>query len=163
MSSRGTRPPFYKGQAVDPTAVARELGVHYVLEGSIRRAGQRIRVTAQLIDGANGNHLWAERYDRELVDIFDVQDDITRRIAGALGAALREISWAQALRKKPSDIAAYDLTLQAWAYFQRYTRQDNLEARRLVEEAENQAPNSVDAYIIRAWTYWAGSPPTLGR
>lgn len=143
----------YKGRPTDPTDVARDLGVHYVLEGSIRRAGQRIRVTAQLIDGATGNHLWAERYDREIEDIFDLQDDITRSIAGALGAKMRDISWALAIRKKPTDIDAYDLTLQAWSHLHRFTSAENLEARRLATQAKDLAPDSAEAYVLLSWTY----------
>ena len=87
----------YKGQAVDVTQVGRDLGVRYVLEGSVRRAGNRIRVTAQLIDAASGNHVWADRFDRVLEDIFDIQDEITRQIVGMLETEIASAEQAASL------------------------------------------------------------------
>src|SRR5262249_11432172 len=83
----------YRGQAIDVRRVAKELGVRYVVEGSVRRAGTKIRITAQLIDATNGHHVWAERYDRDLVDLFAVQDEVTRNIIGAIapGIVMAEI------------------------------------------------------------------------
>ena len=102
----------YKGQAVDVKQVGRELGVRYVLEGSMRKAGNRIRVTAQLIEAGTGNHVWAERYDRDLADIFAVQDEITHALTTALAPAIADAELRRAIRKPPE-------TLDAWAAYQR--------------------------------------------
>ena len=91
----------YKGRAVDVRQVARELGVRYVLEGSVRRAGKRLRISAQLIDAATGGHHWAERYDRELGDIFAVQDEITRSVVGAIEPRLLAAEGVRALSRSP--------------------------------------------------------------
>ncbi len=102
----------YKGRAVDVRAVGRELGVNSVLEGSIRRAGNRVRITAQLIDATSGGHLWADRYDRDLTDIFEVQDDVTRRIVEALKVTLSPAEKAQLNDSGTSDLEAYDCALR---------------------------------------------------
>jgi adenylate cyclase len=102
----------YKGQAVDVKQVGRELGVRYVLEGSMRKAGNRIRVTAQLIEAGTGNHVWAERYDRDLADIFAVQDEITHALTTALAPAIADAELRRAIRKPPE-------SLDAWAAYQR--------------------------------------------
>jgi adenylate cyclase len=96
----------YKGRAVDVKQVGRELGVRYVLEGSVRKAGNRIRVTAQLIEGETGNHVWAERYDRDLADIFAVQDEITHALTTALTPAIAEAELRRAIRKPPENLDA---------------------------------------------------------
>jgi adenylate cyclase len=102
----------YKGRSVDVREIGRELGVRSVLEGSIRRAGQRVRITAQLIDATSGSHLWAERYDRDLTDIFAVQDEVTTQIVGALKVTLSPAEKARLVDKEPSNIAAYDCVLR---------------------------------------------------
>jgi adenylate cyclase len=102
----------YKGRAVDARTIGRELGVQSLLEGSIRRAGQRVRITAQLIDAASGGHLWAERYDRDLTDIFEVQDDVTRRIVDALKVTLSPADKARLADIETSNIEAYDYVLR---------------------------------------------------
>ena len=99
----------YKGRAIGDTAVAGELGVRYVLEGSVRRAGDRLRISAQLIDGTTGNHLWAERYDRDQQDIFEVQDDITKRVVSAIEPELARAERDRANLKRPEDLGAWDL------------------------------------------------------
>jgi hypothetical protein len=98
----------YKGRSVDVRTIGRELGVQSVLEGSIRRAGDRVRITAQLIDAASGGHIWAERYDRDLTDIFEVQDDVTRRIVDALKVTLSPGEKERLAEAKTSNLAAYD-------------------------------------------------------
>ncbi|HEX6002656.1 MAG TPA: adenylate/guanylate cyclase domain-containing protein, partial [Burkholderiales bacterium] len=103
----------FKGSAVDIREIGRKLGVRYVVEGSIRRAGNRIRITAQLIDAAGGNHMWAERYDRELADIFDVQDEVTRQIVTNIAPRLEIAGHLSAKRQRPEDMRAYDYYLQA--------------------------------------------------
>jgi adenylate cyclase len=102
----------YKGRSVDVREIGRELGVRSVLEGSIRRAGQRVRITAQLIDATSGSHLWAERYDRDLTDIFAVQDEVTTQIVGALKVTLSPAEKARLVEKEPSNIVAYDCVLR---------------------------------------------------
>jgi adenylate cyclase len=102
----------YKGRSVDVRAVGRELGVRSVLEGSIRRAGQRVRITAQLIDAESGGHLWGDRYDRDLTDIFEVQDDVTHRIVDALKVTLSPAEKARLAESEPSNIDAYDCFLR---------------------------------------------------
>jgi adenylate cyclase len=119
----------YRGQNTDLKRVARELGVRYVLEGSVRRAGERVRVTAQLIDAAEDRHIWAERYDRRIADIFDLQDEITATILGAIEPELGLAEQARARRKPPESLDAWDLYLQGqWHQF-RYTAVDNLKAQ----------------------------------
>jgi adenylate cyclase len=125
----------YKGPAVDVAKVARELGVRYVLEGSVRRAGTRVRITAQLIDAATGRHLWADRYDRDMADVFAVQDEIARTITGELAPGIISAEMQQARRKDPSQLDAWDLTMRAHWHIRRFTRDDMAEARRLLEEA----------------------------
>ncbi len=99
----------YKGRAVDVKQVGRELGVRYALEGSLRKAGDRIRITCQLIETANGTHVWAERYDRPLGNIFEVQDEITLSVVGAIEPSLRQAEVERARRKRPDSLDAYDL------------------------------------------------------
>ena len=104
----------YKGQAIKPEQVRKDLGVRYMLEGSVRKAGNRVRITAQLIDTTTGGHLWAERYDRELKDIFTLQDDITQQIVSALGVKFEQIEQARALRKDTANLNAFDYNLRGW-------------------------------------------------
>jgi adenylate cyclase len=105
----------YKGKPVDVRTVAKELGVRYVLEGSIRRAANRIRVTAQLIDAATGNHIWAEKYDRVLEDIFAVQEEVTRSIVSSIAPEVQVAEQSKARRRRPTNLSAYETALRAWA------------------------------------------------
>ena len=125
----------YKGPAIDVGKLARELGVRYILEGSVRRAGNRVRITAQLIDAASGHHLWADRYDRELADVFAVQDEIARRITGAIAPGILSAEVQHAQRKEPSQLDAWDRTVRAHWHIRRFTEHDLAEARRLLAEA----------------------------
>lgn len=143
----------YKHRMVDHKQIAQDLGVQFLLEGSVRRAGNKVRIAAQLIDALNGSHVWAERYDRTLDDIFAVQDEITETIVGALGVTLQEAHLKRASRQDPSSLDAYDKTLQAWARFQRFSREDNSQARRLAEAAIELEPDYARAHTIVAWTY----------
>ena len=136
----------YKGPAVDVARVARELGVRYVLEGSVRRAGNRVRITAQLIDAANGHHLWADRYDRELADVFAVQDEIAQTITGELAPGIIAAEMQQARRKDPGQLDAWDRTMRAHWHIRRFTREDMAEARRLLEEAIELDPANAMAF-----------------
>jgi TolB-like protein len=114
----------YKGRAVDVKQVARELGVRYVLEGSVRRAGKQVRISAQLVDAMTGGHHWAERYDRELGDIFAVQDEITRSVAAAIEPQLLAAEGIRALSRSSDDVEAWDLVARAQTHFWRMTRPD---------------------------------------
>jgi adenylate cyclase len=120
----------YKGPAIDIGKVARDLGVRYVLEGSVRRAGDRVRITAQLIDAASGHHLWADRYDRELADVFAVQDEIAWHIIGAIAPGILSAEVQHAQRKEPSQLDAWDRTVRAHWHIRRFTEHDLAEARR---------------------------------
>lgn len=105
----------YKGKAVDVRTVAKQLGVRYVLEGSIRRSGNRIRVTGQLIDALTGNHIWAEKYDRVLEDIFGVQEEVTRAIVRAIAPQIESVERSRAVRRRPANLSAYEFAVRAWA------------------------------------------------
>jgi TolB-like protein len=114
----------YKDRAVDVKQVARDLGVRYVLEGSVRRAGKRLRISAQLIDAITDGHLWAERYDREVGDIFTVQDEITRSVAGAIEPHLLAAEGVRAMSRSANDLGAWELVARAQTHFGRMTRAD---------------------------------------
>ncbi len=143
----------YKGQNPDVRQVARDLGVHYVLEGSVRSAGARVRITAQLIDGSDGSHLWAERYDRELTDIFELQDEITSKIANALEVRLTEGQQARIRRDQTASIPAWQLHQQAQYHMRRFTPGDNALAREQAIAALNHDKGFVTALALLAWTY----------
>ncbi|MCJ9707107.1 tetratricopeptide repeat protein, partial [Bradyrhizobium sp. SHOUNA76] len=126
---------IYKGRAVHIREVARELGVRYVVEGSVRRSGDRVRISAQLNDVSTGSHLWAERYDRELADIFAVQDEITEAIVAAIEPQLYAAESFRAQQKPPGSLDAWDLVMRALSHHWRSTREDNAAAQGLLEKA----------------------------
>jgi TolB-like protein len=126
---------IYKGKSVHLKQVAEELGVGYVVEGSVRKSGDSVRITAQLNDVATGSHLWAERYDRKLADMFAVQDEITEAIVGAIEPRLYAAENFRASRKQPDSLDAWDLLMRALSHFWRLTRQDNVVAQALLEKA----------------------------
>ena len=138
----------YKGRSVDVRTIGRELGVRSVLEGSIRRAGQRVRITAQLVDAATGGHLWAERYDRDLTDIFEVQDDVTHRIVDALKVTLSPAEKARLADVKASNIAAYDCVLRGREFMlgKDKTRETFEQAIKFFKKAVELDPNYSQAY-----------------
>ena len=136
----------YKGKSPDIRAVARELGVAYVLEGSVRKAGSRVRVTAQLIDGASGNHVWAQRYDRDLEDIFAVQDEITATLVGAIEPELGKAERERARAKRPDDLRAWELYQRGLWHTYRRTREDLAEAQLLFRRAIAIDPGLARAY-----------------
>jgi adenylate cyclase len=144
----------YKGQAVDVKQVSRELGVRYVVEGSVRKAGDRVRISAQLIDAATGAHVWAETYDRELRDIFAVQDEITQAIVGSINPALREAELARVARKERRNLDAYDLAMRGWWHWFKFTKEENARARSLFEQAIKLDPQSSWAFVGLAYTHW---------
>lgn len=125
----------YKGKAVHLREIAEELGVGYVVEGSVRKSGDRVRITAQLNDVGTGSHIWAERYDRDLADVFAVQDEITEAIIAAIEPQLYASESFRAQRKPPDDMDAWDLVMRALSYYWRVTRQDNAVAQELLEKA----------------------------
>jgi len=141
----------YKGQAVDVQAVAKDLGVRYVLEGSVRKAGNRVRISAQLIDGTTGNHLWAERYDRDLEDIFELQDEITLTVVGAIEPELAQAEREQAMTKRPDDLNAWDLFQQGMFHLHKRTREAAVEALSLFERAIEMNPNFSGPYSGSAY------------
>ena len=143
----------YKGKAVDLREVATQLGVRYVVEGSVRKGGQRIRITVQLIDGQTGSHLWAERYDRSVEDIFDVQDDITREITTALQVRLTEGEQVELRRRQTSNLLAWEAFTRGQAHLRTFTLADNIQARRFLERALSLDPQFAAAWALLAWTY----------
>jgi adenylate cyclase len=140
----------HKGKAVKVQEVAREFGVDYVLEGSVRKAGDRIRVTVQLIDADTDRHIWAERYDRELEDIFDIQDEMTRAIVATLPGRVEAATHDRAKRKPTDNMAAYECVLAAKVLHHRSTREDNAEAQRLLNRALALDPNYAHAHAWKA-------------
>jgi TolB-like protein/Tfp pilus assembly protein PilF len=143
----------YKGKPVNVQQVSRELGVKYVLEGSVRRSGDQLRITAQLIDATTGNHLWAERWDRELKDIFAIQDEITMKIAAALQVKLTEGEWAIIVAKGTESLEAYLKILEGRQLISALNRDDNALARKKYEEAIILDPKSAVAYAYLGYTY----------
>jgi len=144
---------IYKSKPARIQEVGQELGVRYVLEGSVRRAGARVRITAQLIDAGTGHHLWAERFDRDLADIFDVQDEVTGRIVATLAGKLSESERRRSRSLQTENLEAYDCVLRGRQLWERYTPEANLEARRLYEKAIELDPDYARAYASLAWTY----------
>jgi TolB-like protein/Tfp pilus assembly protein PilF len=143
----------YKGKSVHLQQVADELGVRYVLEGSVRKGGDRVRITAQLNDVASGSHLWAERYDRDLADVFAVQDDITEAIVATIEPQLYAAENFRAQRKAPDSMDAWDLVMRALSHYWRVTRQDNVVAQALLEKAIAIDPNYGQALGVLATSY----------
>jgi TolB-like protein/cytochrome c-type biogenesis protein CcmH/NrfG len=153
---------IYKGRSVHLKQIADELGVRYVMEGSVRKGGNRLRITAQLNDVASGGHIWAERYDRGLADVFAVQDEITEAIVAAIEPQLYAAENFRARRKAPDSMDAWDLAMRALSHYWRVTRQDNVVAQALLEKATALDPNYGQAlgllaasYIFSAHMGWA--------
>ncbi len=144
----------YKGKPVEVKRVAEELGVQYVLEGSVRKSEDRIRVTAQLIDALTGKHLWAERYDRELKDIFAVQDEITMSILTALRVKLTVGEQARFYTRGTNNLEAYLKVMKAYEHIMQFNKNDNELGRQLYKEAIALDPNYANAYADLAWTHW---------
>ena len=143
----------YKGKAVHLKQVAEELGVGYVVEGSVRKGGDRVRITVQLNDVTTGSHLWAERYDRSLADVFAVQDEITEAIVAAIEPQLYAAENFRARRKPPESMDAWDLVMRALSHYWRVTRQDNVVAQALLEKATTIDPNYGQALGVLATSY----------
>jgi len=143
----------YKGAAVEIPQVAKDLGVRYVLEGSVRKAGNRVRITGQLIEAATDIHLWAERYDRDLEDIFAVQDEITRKIVGAIASGILSAEAQRANRKKTITLDAWDDVMRAHWHIRRFAKADNEAARELLGRALTLDPKIATAYTDLAFAH----------
>lgn len=143
----------YKGRAVKIRQIAEELGVRYVVEGSIRRIGEKMRITAQLIDAANGAHVWAKRYDEPMSKLFDVQDEISQEIAGALLASVGKADLAKATQKRPKELSAYDYVLQSRALLSLASREKTMQARWFAEQAIAIDPDYAPAYNMLGNTF----------
>jgi len=155
----------YKGKAVKVQQVSREMGAKYVLEGSVRSAGDRVRITAQLIDGITGQHLWADRYDRELKDIFAIQDEITMNIMIALQVKLTKGEQARLQAKYTKNLEAYFVYLQAIEYLFKFSKESNVLARQKFQESITLEPEYPPAYgglagvyLNEAWQGWSDNP-----
>jgi adenylate cyclase len=160
----------HKGKAVNVQEVAREFGVQYVVEGSVRKAGNRVRITVQLIDGHSDRHVWAERYDRELEDIFAIQDEVTAAIVATLPGRVEAATHERAKRKPTESMAAYECVLAGKVLHHRSTREDNAEAQRVLERAIALDPKYAHAHawkacvVGQAWVYgWMDRDEALRR
>ena len=160
----------YKGKPIDVRQVGKDLGVRYVLEGSVRRTQDRARITAQLIDVSDGKHVWAENYDRELKDLLGVHDEVTQQIVGRLDVELDRAQLEQARRTSPKDFKAYDLVLQARKLIYDHSEVNHRESRDLLERAVALDDQLAQAYIELAWIYldefrfkWNARPNPLDR
>jgi adenylate cyclase len=159
---------IYKGKAVKIAEVGRELGVRYVLEGSVRKANSRVRITAQLVDATTEGHLWAERYDRDLKDIFALQDEVAQKIVAALAVKLTKDEQKHLVRKYTDNMEAYDSLLQGMEYKNRYTKEANAQARQMFERAIDLDPEFAQAYAllglahVHEWSLgWSQDPQSL--
>lgn len=141
----------YKGRTMNVQQIGRELGVRYVLEGSVRRSGGKVRITAQLVDAATGMHLWAEHYDGIVEDVFDLQDQITASVVGAIQPSIRAAEIERARRKRPESLDAYDLVMRALPYVWSLEYEANREATRLIDKALLLDPSYPLALSLAAW------------
>jgi adenylate cyclase len=143
----------YKGKSVKSQKVSKELGVRYVLEGSVQKSSDRVRITAQLVDAITGHHLWAEQYDRDLKDLFALQDEIILKILTALQVKLTNGEGARLFAKGTNNLNAYLKLLKVREYFLRINRDDNIIARQLAQEAIALDPEFPAAHYFLAWTH----------
>jgi TolB-like protein len=143
----------YKGKAVDVRQVGRELGVRYVLEGGVRKAGNRLRITAQLLEAETAAHLWADRYDGELEDVFDLQDQITDKVVGIVEPSLQRSEIERSRRKRPENLDAYDLYLRAVPHMATVMPADAKIAAGLLEHALRLDPSYAAAHALLAWCH----------
>jgi len=155
----------YKGRAIDVKQAGRELGVRYVLEGSVRKAGNRVRITAQLIDSSSGAHIWADRYEGAFEDIFDLQDQVTSKVVGAIAPQIEKAEIERTKRKPPENLDAYDRYLRGMEGFHKFSREGSKEALSHLYRATELDPNYATAYAMIARIYvqrnagaWAEDP-----
>jgi adenylate cyclase len=144
---------IYKGKPVDVRQVGRELGVRYVLEGAVRKSGDRVRITAQLLEAETGAHLWADRYDGKLEDVFDLQDQITERVVGVIEPSLRQSEIERSRRKRPENLDAYDLYLRALPHMTTMMPTDARIAKGFLQDALKLDPNYAAAHAFLAWCH----------
>ncbi len=144
----------YKNKSVRIEEIGQELGVRYVVEGSVQKAGKKVRINAQLIDASTGHHLWAERYERDLKDIFALQGEIVQTIVATLAIKVEEIELARAMRKDTDNLDAYDYLLRGWEYFRRKTRSANIKSKEIFRKAIELDPDYGAAYSALGWTYF---------
>jgi TolB-like protein len=154
----------YKGQAVDVRQVGRDLGVRYLLEGSVRKSGQRLRITSQLLDASNGNHLWSERHDRELTDMFALQDEITQRVAASIEPKLVAAEGLRAERRSIDDLDAWDLVARALVHFWKLTAAESGSAVAILRQTVERHPDYGPAHsllafalLLSAWMGWTSA------
>jgi TolB-like protein/class 3 adenylate cyclase len=141
----------YKAKAVDVKRAARELGVRYVLEGSVRKGGNRVRITAQLIDAATGNHIWADRYDGDLTDVFALQDEITKKVVAAIEPKLLEAEGIRSQNRSPEDLGAWDMVIHANSLFWRLTKPEGEAAIAILRKAVERYPDYAPAHSMLAF------------
>ena len=150
----------YKGKAVDVKRAARELGVRYVLEGSVRKGGNRVRITAQLIDAATGNHIWADRYDGDLTDVFALQDEITKKVVAAIEPKLLEAEGIRSQSRSSEDLGAWDMVIQANSLFWRLDQGRERRPRSpCSSEAIERYPDYAPAHSMLAFALLVSSHP----
>jgi TolB-like protein/Tfp pilus assembly protein PilF len=147
----------YRGKSIPMKQIGEELGVRYLVEGSVRKIGERVRITAQLNDAATGSQLWAERYDRDLADVFIVQDEITDAIVAAIAPQIYAAENFRARRKPPESLDAWDLVMRALSHFWRVTREDNVAAQKLLEKAIAIDPDYAQALAVLAASHVLGT------
>jgi TolB-like protein/Tfp pilus assembly protein PilF len=159
----------YKGKVIDVRAIARELGVRYVLEGSVRKGGGRVRITAQLIDATSGNQIWAQRYDRELADIFALQDEIAANVVATIEPQLYAAEDYRAKQKPPESLDAWDCVARGLSLILKMTKNDNAAAQELLKKAITIDPSYAQAYSLLAFSLslanswgWQPSQSVLG-
>jgi len=160
----------YKGRFVDVREVGRDLGVRYAVEGTVRRGGERVRITVQLVETESGRQLWAERYEGDRAELFDLQDRIASQVAGAINPSIRASEIERARRKPPENLQAYDLTLRALPHFWSHRKEDNEQALALFEQALAKDPDYGVALAFKAWCHaqqscyiWADDPGSERR
>ena len=143
----------YKGKAVNVKQAGRELGVRYILEGSVRKASSRVRVTGQLIEAETGRHVWADRYDRTLDDVFAIQDELTMSVVAAIEPSLRQAEIERVKRKRPDSLDAYDLVLRALPHVYTVMPDGAAKALPLLESALKMEPDYALAHGFAAWAH----------
>ena len=143
----------YKDKAVKVKDVRRDLGVRYVLEGSVQKVADKVRINAQLIDASTNHHLWAERYDRDLIDLFKLQDELVQTIVTKMAIRIDETERARTMRKDTGNLQAYDYLLRGWEYFYQNTREGNKDARLMFQRAIEIDSRYSSAYAALAWSY----------
>jgi adenylate cyclase len=160
----------YQGKAVNLQDVGKELGVRYVLEGSVQKAGEQLRIVTQLIDTTTGHHLWSQRYDRPLHDLFALQDEIVQKIVTTLKLQLTLQEQGYVVRKHTDNLEAYDTSLRGQEYYWRLTKESHAQARQMFEKAIALDPQYAEAYALLGWTYWvewgfhwSADPQTMER